>query len=117
MIGTNLDIAMRRIGIKTQSALAQLSGVPQSTINRILQNQGTTDIFKLLKLAQACGVTVDFLLTGKHASPSDALLLTYITPTEANLLTTFRKCTEQGQGIITIAAQEAHKVCPRLSGD
>jgi phage repressor protein C with HTH and peptisase S24 domain len=57
---------MREAGFDSQSALARASGVPQPTINRILQNVGKKgpEASTLQKLAAACNVTFEWLHEG-----------------------------------------------------
>ena len=64
-IAKRLDEVMRAAGFKSQSALSRASGVPQPTINRILKGGGRSgpETETLRKLAAACGVTVEDLLS------------------------------------------------------
>jgi hypothetical protein len=48
-----------------QSALARTTGVPQPTINRILGNKSIPEMATVVKLAEAFGVTCEWLLTGR----------------------------------------------------
>lgn len=66
-IASRLDQAMKVAEIPSQSALSRASGVPQPTINRILKGvvgKKGPETQTLLKLAQACNVTVDWLREG-----------------------------------------------------
>lgn len=48
-----------------QSALGRDTGVPQSTINRILSNTSVPEMATVIKLALRFGVTCEWLLTGR----------------------------------------------------
>ncbi len=68
-IPNRLQEAMNRVGITNQSELARRSGVPQPTINRILNGVGrqgpATQTLK--KLAAACEVSFQWLAEGMEA--------------------------------------------------
>jgi phage repressor protein C with HTH and peptisase S24 domain len=68
-IATRLDHAMQDAGFKSQSALARASGVPQPTINRILNGVGSKgpETETLRKLASACNVSFEWLHEGLGA--------------------------------------------------
>lgn len=57
---------MKNAGFDSQSALARASGVPQPTIARILKGGGKRgpETQTIAKLAAACNVTFDWLLSG-----------------------------------------------------
>jgi phage repressor protein C with HTH and peptisase S24 domain len=65
-IGHRLDEAMKSAGFLNQQALADVSGVPQPTISRILKNTAkkspSGNTIKLL--ADACGVSFQWLYEG-----------------------------------------------------
>ncbi len=65
-IAQRLDQAMKDAGIKTESALSRVSGVPQPTINRILKGGGKKgpETTTVKKLAVACGVSFQWLVEG-----------------------------------------------------
>jgi transcriptional regulator with XRE-family HTH domain len=69
-ISARLDQAMQDAKIKSQSELQRRSGVPQATISRILKGGGAkgpeTDTLK--KLADACNVSFDWLLSGRAST-------------------------------------------------
>lgn len=68
-IGLRLQEAMHRADIKSQSELARRSGVPQPTINRVLNRGGRHGpaMETLKKLAAACGVPLQWLADGTGA--------------------------------------------------
>jgi transcriptional regulator with XRE-family HTH domain len=63
---TRLETAMQKAGFRSQSALSRTAGVPQPTINRLLKAPGAQgpESTTVRKLAQACGVSSDWLLNG-----------------------------------------------------
>jgi transcriptional regulator with XRE-family HTH domain len=65
-IGKRLEEAMTRAKYASQAALALVSGVPQGTISRILNDKGVglPDTDTLQKLATACQVPFEWLLDG-----------------------------------------------------
>lgn len=65
-IAERLDALMRSRGIKSQNQLARVSGVPQSTINRILKKGDaySPEWATLKKLATALNVSVEWLTEG-----------------------------------------------------
>jgi len=65
-LAERLDFAMKARKVKSQSALARASGVPQPTINRILKGTTTTpDTTTLQRLADALEVSLPWLLEEK----------------------------------------------------
>jgi len=62
-----LDTAMQKAGFPSQAALARASAVPQPTVARLLKGVGKKgpESTTVQKLAQACGVTFDWLLHGQ----------------------------------------------------
>jgi phage repressor protein C with HTH and peptisase S24 domain len=56
--------AMKDAGFPSQTALSRASGVPQPTINRIINRVGTPETQNLKKIADACDVSVQWLLDG-----------------------------------------------------
>lgn len=65
-ISTRLNEAMTRAGYESQSALARASGIPQPTINRILNGVGKKgpETNTLAALAVACNVSFEWLHEG-----------------------------------------------------
>lgn len=66
-IASRLDTAMKEAGFVSQSALARASGVPQPTINRILNGVGKKgpEAHTLVQLAAACNVNFEWLHEGR----------------------------------------------------
>jgi phage repressor protein C with HTH and peptisase S24 domain len=66
-IANRLDTAMKEAGFASQSALARASGVPQPTINRILNGVGKKgpEAHTLVQLAAACNVNFEWLHEGR----------------------------------------------------
>jgi len=132
-IGWRLDKAMQDARIKSQSELARQSGVPQPTINRILNGESKRgpETATLVALAKATGVEFSWLLEGRGPQrPGDpapdrtrdaedsqlriverpAPTLQWVTDQEAELLSEFRATKEADKKIILDAARGAPKV-------
>jgi transcriptional regulator with XRE-family HTH domain len=135
-IGWRLDKAMQDARIKSQAELARQSGVPQPTINRILNGEGKKgpETATLVALATATGVEFLWLQQGRGpqyaggvASPGDgsqseeqlrlrvvgraaAPTLQWVTDQEAELLSEFRATKDSDKKIILDAAKGAPKV-------
>ena len=132
-IGWRLDKAMQDARIKSQAALARASGVPQPTINRILNGESKKgpETATLVALADATGVEFLWLQQGrgpqKRGSTSDsaaddreglplriverpAPTLQWVTDQEAELLNEFRATKEAGKKFILDAARGSDKV-------
>lgn len=74
-ISDRLRSAMKHAKIPSQAALSRESGVPQPTINRILQGKGTSgpELATVVKLANACRVRSEWLMSGNGSMlPSGA---------------------------------------------
>ena len=104
-ISDRLDIAMRRAGYRSQSALARASGVSQPSINRILKTPGTVgpDSDTIKKLAAACGVSFEWLLNGAETvtNPPPAILpLVHVTLAELEMLTILRTSNDDDKALI-----------------
>ena len=134
-IGWRLDKAMQDARIKSQAELARRSGVPQPTINRILNGEGKRgpETSTLVALANATGVAFLWLLEGRgpqspggSATKADettgdenarlrivdrpAPTLQWVTAQEAELLSEFRATKEADKKIVLDAARGAPKV-------
>ena len=133
-IGWRLDKAMQDARIKSQSELARQSGVPQPTINRILNGESKRgpETATLVALAKATGVEFLWLLEGRGPQKSGGPLsagqnpseeglplrvverpaptLQWITAQEAELLSEFRATKEAGKKFILDAARGSDKV-------
>jgi transcriptional regulator with XRE-family HTH domain len=110
-IAARIDLAMKVAGIKTQSQLAQASGVPLSTIARVLKNGGTPTIENLAAIAVALNRSLDWIVNGTDSPKQDLpeLVLTYVTHKELRLLQQLREATEMGESLILIAGDAAEK--------
>lgn len=66
-IPERLHAAMQAARIPSQAALARISGVPQPTVNRILKGGGARgpESGTVSKLAQACNVRFEWLMSGE----------------------------------------------------
>jgi transcriptional regulator with XRE-family HTH domain len=65
-LASRLDYALQKAGFESQSSLARASGVPQATISRVLSGDGASgpELETVRKLANACGVSVRWLVEG-----------------------------------------------------
>lgn len=71
-IATRLDRLMHARKVKSQSALARMTGVPQPTINRILKGQtDTPELGTIKKIAAAFNVSATWLVEGPGDTPPD----------------------------------------------
>jgi transcriptional regulator with XRE-family HTH domain len=127
-IASRLDEAMRKAGFESQSALHRASGVPQPTINRILKGVGKKgpEAHTLVKLAQACNVSFDWLHEGqgeyskstfRHAEGFDLdaietpppARVQLVTDDEYNILSWYRCADQRGRERIKDVAKDAVK--------
>lgn len=110
-IAYRIDLAMRVEGIKTQAELARRSGVPESTIARILKNAGQPTVENLAAIAVAVNRTLDWIVNGTDSPKQELpeLVLTYLTHKELKLVQQLREATEMGESIILIAGETAEK--------
>lgn len=105
-IAARIDFAMQQAGIKSQADLARLSGVPNSTVVRILKENSLPNVPNLAAISRACGVSMDWLATGESADTHPPVVsLTYVTSREMDILTTFRKCTPETQQKIILTIE------------
>jgi transcriptional regulator with XRE-family HTH domain len=135
-IGWRLDKAMQDARIKSQAQLARLSGVPQPTINRILNGEGKRgpETGTLVALANATGVEFLWLQQGRGpqrpgepveagdearndekarlrvVEQSESITLQWVTDREAELLSEFRACDERFKKDLLAAARGLPKV-------
>ncbi|TXG78926.1 XRE family transcriptional regulator [Candidatus Dojkabacteria bacterium] len=110
-IAYRLDLAMRVAGIKTQAQLARLSGVPESTIARILKNTGQPSIENLVALASALNRSLDWIVNGTDSktAPLPELIDIHVTHEELLIIQQHRAATAMGRSIIRAAATSAEK--------
>jgi len=114
-LSARLDYSMKTAGYKSQSALARASGVSQSAVNRILKRLGKQgpDTATIIKLANACGVKSDWLISGigpmLESAGSPAMALIYVDQAELQLLTYYREATIAGRRLIEDLAASVQK--------
>jgi transcriptional regulator with XRE-family HTH domain len=134
-IGWRLDKAMQDARIKSQAALARLSGVPQPTINRILNEERKRgpETATLVALANATGVEFLWLQQGigpqfagsgpaldagdqslqpvqlRTVEPVMTTTLQWVTEREAELLSEFRACAEPQKNRLLTSARALPK--------
>jgi transcriptional regulator with XRE-family HTH domain len=108
-ISNRIDTAMTLAGIKTQAELARLSGIPKSTIARILSTDTSTNPHALAAIARACKCSLEWLITGEASVQTTGIELTYCTHEELTLLTQFRQSTDMGKDFIKSAGKHAEK--------
>lgn len=117
-LSARLDEAMRNAGYTSQSALSRAAGVSQSAVNRILKGAGTQgpDTVTIGKLAVACGVSADWLISGivsqieRSAMPTMSLV--YLDAAELKLITLYREASLAGKHLIESVAENAPKQLP-----
>ena len=110
-IAYRIDLAMKVAGIKTQAHLARLSGVPESTIARILKNAGQPTVENLAALAAALNRSLDWIVNGTDSktTPLPELINTYLTHEELLIIQRHREASPMGRSIIRAAALSAEK--------
>lgn len=110
-IADRIDTAMKMANIKTQADLARKSGVPESTVTRILKGPAQPSVDNLARIATACNVTMDWIVNGTDKPDTDSteIPLVYVTLEELKLLTQFREATEMGKKLIKTAGNTAQK--------
>lgn len=112
-MANRLDSAMNASGMKRQIDLARKSGVSQATVNRLLKGvigERESDIPVLYKLAKACGVTVEWLITGQDASSANIVNLIMATNEEATLLTKYRQLSSKHKKLVILTLEQAEKL-------
>jgi transcriptional regulator with XRE-family HTH domain len=115
-LSARLDLAMRQAGYPSQSALARAAGVSQSSVNRILKKPGSQgpDSVTITRLARACGVTPEYLLSGiesqmETSAMQTTLALVYLDPIELHIITRYREASLAGKRLIEDTAEHAPK--------
>jgi|APAra7269096714_1048519.scaffolds.fasta_scaffold00313_36 transcriptional regulator with XRE-family HTH domain len=115
-LSARLDLAMRRAGYSSQSALARAAGVSQPSVNRILKTPGNQgpETATIIKLARACGVTAEYLLYGieselERPAMQNNLALVYLDQAELRIITLYRESTLAGKHLIAEMAENAPK--------
>ncbi|MFZ6801951.1 helix-turn-helix domain-containing protein [Undibacterium sp. Di24W] len=110
-IAKRINIAMKLAGINTQADLARASGVPTSTLARILANESQPNPANLAAIANACGRSIDWIVNGTNIEDNSKpeVSLVYVTLEEMKVLTEYRESTDMGKSFIKIAAKNAEK--------
>lgn len=110
-IADRIDTAMKMANIKSQAELARKSGVPESTVTRILKGPTQPSVDNLALIAAACNVSMDWIVTGTDKPTADTteIPLVYVTQEELKLLTQFREATEMGKMLIKTAGETSQK--------
>lgn len=118
-IAARIDLAMKIAGMKTQSQLAHASGVPLSTIARVLKNAGQPTIENLAAIAAALNRSLDWIVNGTDSPKQDLpeLVLTYVSHEELKLVQQLREATEIGKSLILVAGDTAEKKPLRPNDD
>ncbi|MFZ3001405.1 MAG: helix-turn-helix transcriptional regulator [Undibacterium umbellatum] len=113
-IADNIDFFMKRAGYKSQADFSRDSGVPSSTLVRILKSGSNPSIENLIAIATACRVSIDAIVTGKEPEtiPLPNLALVYATPVEMQILTDYRETNELGKNLILTACKNAPRQSP-----
>lgn len=110
-IADRIDIAMKLAGYSTQADLSRASGVPVSTLARILSGDSQPNANNLAVIAKTCKRSIDWIVNGTDNAQnlSTEVSLVYVTPEELKLLTQYREASEMGKGFIKIAGNTAEK--------
>ncbi|GGX01558.1 helix-turn-helix domain-containing protein [Undibacterium macrobrachii] len=110
-IAQRITIAMKLAGIHTQADLARASGVPTSTIARILTGESQPNPANLAAIANACARSIDWIVNGTNIEDTSKpeVSLVYVTLEEMKILTEYREATDMGKTFIKIAAKNAEK--------
>ena len=118
-IADRIDTAMKLAGFKSQAELARASGVPESTIARILKGGTLPSVENIAAIAAACKRSIDWIVNGVDNPEITApeVSLVYATLEELKLLTQFREANELGKFAIKSAANHAPKKSPIDSAD
>lgn len=109
-IASRIDRAMRAAGIKHQADLARRSGLPESTIARVLKIGGNPSVDTVAALAKTLKVSMDWIVNGKESNNDDVPdILVYASVLELRVITLLREATPEGRQLILNAAEAASK--------
>ncbi len=113
-LADRIDVAMKMAGYKNQADLSRASGVPETTITRILKGGSQPSIDNLAAIARACRVSMDWLMNGVDTPRTDIpeVSLVYVTLEELQILTQFREANKMGKDLIKSAGCAAPKESP-----
>lgn len=106
-----IDVAMRIAGFTNQAEFSRVTGIPKSTLSRILQGKSDPSPENLAAIALACKRSIDWIVTGTDSKNSTVLeaALVYVSPEELKMLTQFRESDEAGRQFILMACANADK--------
>lgn len=109
-IASRIDRAMRAAGIKHQADLARRTGLPESTVARILKIGGNPSVDTVAALAKTLKVSMDWIVNGNESNKDDVPdLLVYTSVAELRVITLLREATPEGRQLILNAAEAASK--------
>lgn len=112
-IASRIDHAMKVAGIKSQAELARLSGLPVTTIARILKIGGNPSIDTIAALSKTLKVSIDWIVDGNETNKEDVPdMLAYLTRAEMLVITRMRESTPTGKTLIINACEAATKRSP-----
>lgn len=117
-IASRIDRAMRAAGIKHQADLARRTGLPESTIARVLKIGGNPSVDTVAALAKTLKVSMDWIVNGNESNKDDVPdLLVYTSVLELRVITLLREATPEGRQLIINAAEAASKRPPADTQD
>lgn len=109
-IKSRIDRAMQIARIKSQAELARRSGLPGTTIARLLKQGGNPSADTLQALAKTLNVSMDWIVTGEdHKQNQVPRNLVYLTDEELGLITDAREATSLGRKLILETAKNVPK--------
>lgn len=110
-IADRIDVAMRIAGYNNQAEFARITGIPTSTLSRVLSGKSLPNPDNLAAIALACKRSIDWIVTGTDNPQSTVLevALVYLSPDELKMVTQFREATESGRQFIQMACTSADK--------
>lgn len=110
-IASRIDKIMTVRGLKSQAELARISGVPESTIARILKGTHSPSVENLAAIANSLHVSIDSIVNGTDNKNMDAsgYFLVHVNLEELRLLTQFREANAVGR----VAMKTAGKIAPK----
>lgn len=111
-IASRIDLAMSITGMKTQSELSRVSGVPESTLTRILKNAGQPNIENLIAISAALNRSLDWIVSGTDSPQCTLpeLINVYVTHEELRLIQQLRESTPIGKSSILTAGNTSKKL-------
>lgn len=104
-IAARLDQAMQIAGFKSHAALSRASGIPESTITRILKLSGNPSVETIAALAKVLNVSMDWIVTGEtndNAAPPEHIVI--FDKAELDLIKEYRQANLDGKNLLKAAA-------------